>query len=160
VVAHRAAEEQPTPETAAEALFGHEEPASTTGVEPSVYTVGIEKSSPALTKDSAVGMSAAASDKLSPWEVLGWLLVGIVPAMGLLAMGLLVYRHISLTQAQSKAARWQFHIAGAADATLEEEDVTLEEPFSTTEETALPVRIEDYLDIDEEDEALLPSSIT
>jgi hypothetical protein len=41
--------------------------------------------------------------QISPWEVLGWLLVGLVPAGGLLAAGLVVYRQVALIRAQVAA---------------------------------------------------------
>lgn len=48
------------------------------------------------------GLYAAVPGPVSPWEVLGWILVGIVPAGSFTGLGLAVHRHVALTRARAE----------------------------------------------------------
>lgn len=57
---------------------------------------------------SAGGANATAESgaaRFSPWEVLGWTLVGLVPVGGVSTLGLVVYRQVALTRARVAALR-------------------------------------------------------
>lgn len=54
-----------------------------------------------VTPDEAASTAEPASTRLSPWDVLGWTLAGLVPASSVGALALLVHRQITLTHARA-----------------------------------------------------------
>ena len=58
-----------------------------------------------VTPGEAISTAEPAITRLSPWEVLGWTLAGLVPASSVSALALLVHRQIALTRARAAALR-------------------------------------------------------
>ena len=54
---------------------------------------------------SASPIAAPGTTPFWPWEMLGWTLAGLVPAGGMSALALFVYRQVALTRAQAAALR-------------------------------------------------------